>query len=631
MMLNRETIKEITKAVLLLSTLIAPTFAWYMQQATTQNLPNYLDGRKTGIEPAYLSQSSDEPLTFDSCITINWGNLNDNTKINYFSLSRDLPPWDNSKTREENLINVVRGIIFFEGANCEPLTSRIIFRLDDNYKPGSYLFLTSQPVQPPLRLGSWRPIWLYGQGGYSDSLSQIEVGGFKLLPPPRDLARLVQQHFPLIHQQLQEQQQQEPVLNQQQQQPGVIPILPNTRQQTGNQENRIQRNNDPRERLTFDEIIRDQPEGERDEESPSHARLRRLTDQVENLQRVLDNMQAERRNNNNNREPTQNNFEEEKQDYVEQPIRSNDLMMSPASNPSWHYSPGPSQGDISNFFGINSGNQEGYADENFGTLQRSASGTQYFTGNFLNPSREGTFSFLREDNASENQRDIVQEEQAPPVQEEQIENNQQTLIELNPQRAEGENNPAVRDHIIEEPAQIQDTGLQEQSQENTQQGNLPTVNNRPVSEDQIEMPPPTRPSRHQSQTQYLSDVSLALENNRLRYAQGVNSKFTPYFNTLTNILATTGQEIQEALIVMARDPNTGKTDEYLAAIEQLLNLRKEYMIMNEDKFLEAARNVGAKLRADNAIVLNSHNRNVNQQAVERRYGSLNGGIKREDV
>ncbi|KAK6511103.1 hypothetical protein TWF481_000025 [Arthrobotrys musiformis] len=658
-MLNPATITNLIGAILSLATLPAPTSAWYMQQATTQNVALYKDGRRLGTEPSYLSQSSDEPLTFESCITINWGNLNDNSKINFFSFSRDIPQWDDNKTHAENLLNVVRGIVFFEGSNCEPLTTRIIFRLDDDYKPGSFLFLTSKPVVPPLRLGSWRPMWLYGQGGYSHSLSQIEVGGSRLFPPPLQLQQMVREQFPVMNQQLQQQlQQQATVINReeqqqnqvpinpelqtqlhQQQQADVIPTLPNTRQRTRNRGNQnppnqirqLQQGNadpDPREELGFDEVIRENlliEEGEGEGESPRQLRLQQLTNQVENLQRMVDTMSAERQNVQSNIPVAIDHiFEEEKEDYIEASIS-----------------------DISNFFRMN--NDQDY-DENFGLLQRSNSGAPYFVGNVPSLfSREGSnFREIFEENPAENQQDIAQEEQPRLVVEQQgsriveepVEANQQEAPESTAQRPATESNPKSLHQIIDEVPQSQRSWSQARSQVSTQlQENQRTVNNQP-SGNQIEMPPPNRPSRQQPQGIFPSTIGLQLENNRLRYAQAVNSKFNPYLETMTKILAGTGQLIQDTVILLAQDANIDNTDQYLAEIERIINQRKEYMALNEDKFLEAVRNAGARLTADNTAALSALSRNIQQnagqqageqQTGERQYGSLNGGLKREDV
>ncbi|KAK6506547.1 hypothetical protein TWF506_011453 [Arthrobotrys conoides] len=676
-MLNPATPQKAIQAVLILFLLPFQTTAWYMQQATTQNIPHYRDGRRSGTETAYLSQSGDEPLNFQSCITINWGNLNDNTKVKYFSFARDPPQWDDLKEPDENLANSVRGVAFFEGANCEPLTTRIMFRLADNYQPGSFLFLNSAPVEPPLRLGSWKPIWLFGQEGYSDSLSKIEVPGFRLLPPPRQLARLVEKEFPLINMARQQQQQQQNLGNiepriqvQQQEQPGLIRILPSTLQETGDQGNinlgninqgnlnqrnqgnrnqagqiRQQINSDPRDQITFNEIIREDPEKE-DEEivSPRNPRLQELTNKVENLQRLFNNMVAERENARNNPDPTDEIF----------PTQPNNLIISP-ENRSQQGGPGYqiNDDDIGRYFGTGT---EELGDPNYGkefwanALQRSNSGALYPAGSLLNPlSRQASFNFqFREPDGiiPENQRDIIQDtrvreatgEQSPRIQEEQLaENNQQAEPNSNEQRAEGENNAQARDPMIEESVQNQGTGSQAQIQANTQlQENQPTINNQQALNTEIEMPPPSGPPRHQFQAgTYPFDIGPTLENNRLRYAQSVNNKLvTPYLDNIQEILARSGELIQQTLVLMAKDTNVENTDRYIAEIERLVHNRKIFLTYNDDRCLEAVKRAGKKLKEDNAIVigpLGGNQQNAGQQSGVPRYGGLNGGMKREDM
>ncbi|KAF3193857.1 hypothetical protein TWF225_009398 [Orbilia oligospora] len=697
-MLNPEVPQKAIQAILLLLAFLPLQItAWYMQQATTQKVPYYRDGRRTSSEPAYLSQSSDEPLTFQSCITINWGNLNDNTKINFFSLARDPPAvWDPLKTADQNLIYSVRGIVFFEGAHCEPLTTRIIFRLRDTYTPQSHLFLTSTPVTPPLRLGSWRPMWLHGQDGYSDSLLKIDPGDFRLFPPPRDLERIVQRQFPLINQGL-EQQWQDPVMNQQQQQqtqqnliniesqtqqqglPGLIHIQPGTRQQIENQRNGIpnrnqrnqgsrnrrnqrdqgsrnrgnrnqagqiqqQRNPNPRE-LTFGEIIREdlgEEEEEEEEEamSPRNARLKQLTIQVENLQRLFNNMLAERQNARNDPDPTDEIFEVQKEDYIE-PSQSDDLIASPMFGGQQDPSHQPNYGDINQFFSMTNEDQgQNNYDQDFLNLERSNSGAQYLDRMFINPlSRQGSFNFQfqnPDDNLFVNtipksQTQEVEGGESSRIQEEPVESNQQVEPEANSQREETEENPEAQGQISEEPVQNQGTGSQAQLQENVQpQGDQPTINNQRVPETEVEMPPPRRPSQART---YPFDIGPALENNRLRYAESVNRKLLkPYLDNVGEILAGTGKTIQETLAIMAADPDIEHTDIYTAEIERLIRVRKQYLAMNDDKCLEAVINAGKKWKENNAMVIGPQggNQHAGQQAGPQ-YGSLNGGLKREDV
>ncbi|KAK6345808.1 hypothetical protein TWF730_010151 [Orbilia blumenaviensis] len=677
-MLGPVIIKTTSRAALLLAIVPPLTLAWFMQLTTTQTISRFQDGQRT-TEPAYLYQSSDEPLNFESCVKINWGNLNYNTKINFFSLARDIPGWDYSKTKEENLRDVVRGIVFFEGSNCEALTTRIIFRLDDDYTPGSYLFLTSKPVVPALRLGSWRPMWLYGQGGYSDSLARIEVGKSELFPPPPELSQIVERYQ---EPPLNTQQQRAPVINlqrvqtdlepqlqpqpqpQPQRQQGFIPIRPNinTSQRTGNNQGgqnqagqTLQQglNSDPREALSFSEILRDNSPGEGGM-SPRQSQLRQLTNQVEDLQRRINSMTADRERanvfNNNNPNPNTEIFEEEKQDNVEASQFNNfNLLMSPSHRPG-AYSPNQQDpNDINNFFRVNSGNQPDYIyDQNFGALQRSNSGDQYFTGNDANPfflfSRAG--SDAREAVAEDQQGQELEREQASPIMEESVQENLGPESGSNGREVQGGGNSRNQGQIVEEVpvdqarrpevepqrkiASDENQPQDNRSQDIQSQVNQPQVMNQP-STGQIEMPPPTRPTRNQSQGNYPFDIATVLENNRLRYAQLVNSKDIPYFETLGRILAGTGKMIQDTLVLMVRDPNVEHTDQYLAEIERLINTRKQLLAQNDDLVLEAVQAAGAQLRGNNAMVLGPQNRNQQAQGGNQQYGSLNGGMKREDV
>ncbi|EPS37115.1 hypothetical protein H072_9269 [Dactylellina haptotyla CBS 200.50] len=154
---------------------------WLMQLATTQTKTETTFAGQQVISPEYLYQGGENALSLDpnSCITINYENLSADAKINHFNFARDIPDWDFTISHAANLVDAIRGVFFYEGSSCETLTIKVAYRIPDEYQPPSTLFLAGGPIEPPYKLGSWRPVWLSGQGGYSTVLKKIKVGSYE--------------------------------------------------------------------------------------------------------------------------------------------------------------------------------------------------------------------------------------------------------------------------------------------------------------------------------------------------------------------------------------------------------------------------------------------------------------------
>ncbi|KAK6524372.1 hypothetical protein TWF281_011280 [Arthrobotrys megalospora] len=566
--MQNPTFQVASRAILLIAVISPIASAWFMQLKTTQEVQQYVGGRLT-TEPIYLYQNDDNPLTFSSCIKIDYGNFRNDAKIDYFTFARDPPTWDDSKTKEENLLTAVRGLAFFQGDDCQPLTTRVIFRLNDDYAPGSYLFLASKAITPPLQLGSWRPIWLHGQGSYSESLEKMKIGGFKLFPPPEELLRIVQEQQTLPTNQ---QQQQAPrnsadaQLQTQKQAQGFIPIQPGTGQQTSNlgNLNRLNQlaglNQQRREEGIISEILRNKPR-EQDEEV----------------------------------------FEEEKQQNIDLESPQDEFMSPGYQTRVIQDDPG----DISNFF--------------------AARNDQGNTGNWYNPQfqfsglgsiNQGSLQ-LQEENLARNQDNAIQEEEAleqaqtAAVEQGNVGNIQQPKFELSGQGTGSRNAPEIEsqsNQIVEEieVPRNQATGSQVQSQGNNeaQGGSQPSGN-------QIGMPPPNRPPQHQAVN--TADMSLMLENNRLRFANKIEHLSGPYLDAMYKTLAQSGQLIHNELVKIARDPNTENIDQYLGKVEEIMDTRKKFLAMNEDKYLEALRLAVTKLKEGDSRIQGAQNPDANTQ------------------
>ncbi|KAK6540553.1 hypothetical protein TWF694_009344 [Orbilia ellipsospora] len=160
---------------------VSPVSGWLMQLATNQvDMVATAAARVNSAPiPIYLYQQGEQypPLDFDSCIKIDYGNLPADTQLTHFNFARDPPEWDYTKSKTANMVNAIRGVFFYEGDDCQTLSIKFMYRISDEYRPPSTLFLASGTINPSLRLGSWKPVWLYGQGGYSNAIVKIDVGG----------------------------------------------------------------------------------------------------------------------------------------------------------------------------------------------------------------------------------------------------------------------------------------------------------------------------------------------------------------------------------------------------------------------------------------------------------------------
>ncbi|KAK6338156.1 hypothetical protein TWF696_001627 [Orbilia brochopaga] len=127
----------------------------------------------------YQGETGAPPLTPFSCINIGYGQLPAETTLKNFNLARDPPNWNPNLSLEENLKDTVRGIAFYDGVNCDSSTIRSLYRLNDDYDlQYPSLFLANGPVLPPSRLRSWRPVFMSGQGEYSEALAKLDVGQY---------------------------------------------------------------------------------------------------------------------------------------------------------------------------------------------------------------------------------------------------------------------------------------------------------------------------------------------------------------------------------------------------------------------------------------------------------------------
>ncbi|KAF3912322.1 hypothetical protein AA313_de0205350 [Arthrobotrys entomopaga] len=181
-----------------LASILSPSLVsgWLMQLATNQvdTIATAAAPITSAPIPVYLYQLGElyPPLDFDSCIKIDYGNLPASTQVTYFNFARDPPEWDYTKSHTANLVNVIRGIFFYEGDDCQTLSIKFIYRIPDEYRPQSTLFLASGSINPSLHLRSWKPVWLYGQGGYSNAISKIDVGGHEDFLSSQDTLTMAQ-------------------------------------------------------------------------------------------------------------------------------------------------------------------------------------------------------------------------------------------------------------------------------------------------------------------------------------------------------------------------------------------------------------------------------------------------------